>query len=138
MAGVIRRGAKLLHAFASCSVPRVTVILRKAYGGAYIVMNSKSLGADAVYAWPDAELGVMGAEGGIDIVYRRKLREQPELRGRLMVEYRETCLGASVAAARLSIDEVIEPASTREVVVSVLRQLREGQRPEFRHDNLPM
>ena len=115
-AGVIRHGAKLVRAFAAATVPRVTVVLRKAYGGAYITMNSKDLGADVVFAWPNAELGVMGAQPAVNIMHRRELAaaEDPAaLRAELAAAYAEEHLGAHVAAASGAIDEVIEPAETR-------------------------
>jgi propionyl-CoA carboxylase beta chain len=135
--GVIRKGAKLLYAFAEASVPRVTVVLRKAYGGAYIVMNSKSLGADAVFAWPGAELAVMGAEGAVDVIFRREIEAEPWRRGEFIDRYRAEATGPHIAAERLSIDEIIEPAETRSVIVMTLRQLARASSCQYRHDNLP-
>ncbi|HEY4279142.1 MAG TPA: acyl-CoA carboxylase subunit beta [Conexibacter sp.] len=115
-AGVIRHGAKLVRAFAAATVPRVTVVLRKAYGGAYITMNSKDLGADMVFAWPNAELGVMGAQPAVGIIHRRELAaaEDPAaLRAELAAAYAEEHLGAQVAAQGGFVDEVIEPHETR-------------------------
>jgi len=134
--GVIRRGAKLLYAFAEASVPRVTVVLRKAFGGAYIVMNSKSLGADAVFSWPGAELAVMGAEGALDVIYRKELAADPASRPDLLARYHAEA-ALSAPAERLSVDEVIQPSRTRHVVAATLRSLASAVRPEFRHDNLP-
>jgi acetyl-CoA carboxylase carboxyltransferase component len=136
-AGVIRKGAKLLHAFASATVPRVTVVLRKAFGGAYIVMNSRSLGADAVLAWPDAELAVMGAEGAADIIFRRQLEAEPERREDLVDSYRRDAMHVDLAARRGSVDEVIAPRDTRAAVTALLRSLRGAREPAFVHDNLP-
>jgi acetyl-CoA carboxylase carboxyltransferase component len=135
--GVIRKGAKLLYAFSEATVPRVTVVLRKAFGGAYIVMNSRSLGADAVFAWPGAELAVMGAEGAVDVVWRRDLERDPASRDALVERYREEAMAASLSAERLSVDEVIEPSQTRHAIAATLRSLAGALRPEFRHDNLP-
>jgi acetyl-CoA carboxylase carboxyltransferase component len=135
--GVIRKGAKLLYAFSEATVPRVTVVLRKAFGGAYIVMNSRSLGADAVFAWPGAELAVMGAEGAVDVVWRRELEQDPSRRVELLARYREEVMGSKLAAERLSVDEVIESSQTRHVVAATLRSLAGAVQPEFRHDNLP-
>jgi propionyl-CoA carboxylase beta chain len=135
--GIIRKGAKLLYAFAEATVPRVTVILRKAFGGAYIVMNSKSLGADAVYSWPGAEIAVMGAEGAVDVIYRRTLAEDPGRRPELLAQYRAEAMDPSVPADRLSVDEVINPAETRDRVAAALRSLERSVRPGYRHDNLP-
>ena len=135
--GIIRKGAKLLYAFAEATVPRVTVILRKAFGGAYIVMNSKSLGADAVFSWPGAEIAVMGAEGAVDVIYRRTLAEDPGRRPELLAQYRAEAMDPSVPADRLSVDEVINPAETRDRVAATLRSLERSVRPGYRHDNLP-
>jgi acetyl-CoA carboxylase carboxyltransferase component len=115
-AGVIRFGATLVRAFAAATVPRVTVVLRKAYGGAYITMNSKDLGADLVFAWPNAEIGVMGAQPAVGIIHRRELAaaDDPAAeRERLAAAYAEEHLGAHVAAAGGFVDEVIEPCETR-------------------------
>jgi acetyl-CoA carboxylase carboxyltransferase component len=114
--GVIRHGAKLVRAFAQATVPRVTVVLRKAYGGAYITMNSKDLGADLAFAWPNAELGVMGAQPAVGIMHRRELAaaEDPAARrAELAASYAEEHLGAHVAASAGFVDEVIEPHETR-------------------------
>jgi propionyl-CoA carboxylase beta chain len=135
--GVIRKGAKLLYAFSEATVPRVTVVLRKAFGGAYIVMNSRSLGADAVFAWPGAELAVMGAEGAVDVVWRRDLERDPGRRAELVGRYREEAMAPRLSAERLSVDEVIEPHRTRHAVAAALRSLLGAMRPGFRHDNLP-
>jgi propionyl-CoA carboxylase beta chain len=135
--GVIRRGAKLLFAYAEATVPRVTVILRKAFGGAYIVMNSRSLGADAVFCWPDAEIGVMGAEGAADVIFRRELAADPSRRAALIERYRAEATATRIPAERLSVDEVITPAETRRVVASTLRSLAGAITLQFRHDNLP-
>lgn len=135
--GAIRKGAKLLYAFAEATVPRVTVVLRKAFGGAYIVMNSKSLGADAVFSWPGAEMAVMGAEGAVDVIFRSALAEDPTRREKLVEIYRREAMSPMIGAERLSIDEIIEPAETRQVIGSTLRSLVRAVRPEFRHDNLP-
>lgn len=115
-AGVIRFGATLVRAFAAATVPRVTVVLRKAYGGAFITMNSKDLGADLVFAWPGAEIGVMGAHPAVGIIHRRELAaaEDPVAeRARLAAAYADEHLGAHVAAAQGFVDEVIEPRDTR-------------------------
>lgn len=135
--GVIRKGAKLLHAFASATVPRISVVLRKAYGGSYIVMNSRSLGADAVVAWPGAELAVMGAEGAADVIFRRQIEAEPERREDLIDSYRRDAMGVELAARGGSVDQIIEPHETRDTVVRLLRSLRNGRRPGFVHDNLP-
>jgi propionyl-CoA carboxylase beta chain len=132
--GIIRKGAKLLYAFAEATVPRVTVILRKAFGGAYIVMNSKSLGADAVFSWPTAELAVMGAEGAIDIIHRDAPSHR---RAELIARYRTEVMVPTIAAERLSVDEIIEPGQTRAVVHATLSSLAKAIPSGYRHDNLP-
>jgi propionyl-CoA carboxylase beta chain len=135
--GIIRKGAKLLYAYAEATTPRVTVLLRKAFGGAYIVMGSKALGADAVFSWPGAEAAVMGAEGAVDIIYRRELAADPSRRAELVAQYRAEAMSPHLPAERLSVDEVIAPDQTRAVVSTTLRSLRRAVRPGFRHDNLP-
>jgi acetyl-CoA carboxylase carboxyltransferase component len=124
--GVIRHGASLVRAFASARVPKLTVVLRKAYGGAYITMNSRDLGADLVLAWPHAEMGIMSARAAVGVVYRRDLEaaddRDAEL-GRLADLYAEEHLLAEVAAAGGFIDEVVDPAETRWRVASALRAL---------------
>lgn len=125
--GVIRRGAGLVHAFAAATVPRVTVILRKAFGGAFITMNSKDLGADYVFAWPSAEVGIMGARPAVGIVHRRELALAPDpesKRDELAERYAETHLRPEVAAAAGFLDELITPAETRDRVAGALRSLR--------------
>lgn len=135
--GVIRRGAKLLHAFTSATVPRISLVLRKAYGGAYIVMNSRSIGADAVLAWPGAELAVLGAEGAADLIFRREIEADPARREPLMEEYRRKAMDVGVAAGRGSVSEIIDPADSRSAIAALLRSLRGGAPRGFVHDNLP-
>jgi propionyl-CoA carboxylase beta chain len=135
--GIIRKGAKLLYAYAEATTPRVTIVLRKAFGGAYIVMGSKALGADAVFSWPGAEAAVMGAEGAVDIIYRRELAADPSRRAELVATYRAEAMAPHLPAERLSVDEVIAPEQTRSVLATTLRSLRRAARPGFRHDNLP-
>jgi acetyl-CoA carboxylase carboxyltransferase component len=125
-AGVIRHGASLVRAFAAASVPKVTVVLRKSYGGAYITMNSRDLGADLVLAWPSAELGIMSARAAVGIVNRRELlmADDPEAaRGRLAAAYADEHLRAEAAAAAGFVDEIIEPAQTRVRLAAALRVL---------------
>jgi methylmalonyl-CoA decarboxylase subunit alpha len=124
--GVIRHGAKLLHAFAEAVVPKVTVVLRKAYGGAYICMNSKDLGADLSLAWPDAEIGIMGPKQAVGVVHRRALAEadDPEAeRDRLAAEYADEHVSAAVAASQGFVDELVEPRDTRRRLASALAGL---------------
>ncbi len=125
-AGVIRFGATLVHAFAEATVPRVTVILRKAFGGAFITMNSKDLGADYVFAWPGAQIGVMGAKPAVGIIHRRELAAAPDpgaARERLAAGYASAQLHPDIAAASGFVDEVIAPTETRARVASALRSL---------------
>jgi len=135
--GVIRRGAKLLYAFTSATVPRISLVLRKAYGGAYIVMNSRSIGADAVLAWPGAQLAVLGAEGAADLIFRREIEAHPERREQLMDTYRSQAMDVGVAAGRGSVSEIIDPADSRAAIATLLRSLRGGPHRGFVHDNLP-
>jgi len=128
-AGVIRHGASLVHAFAQATVPRVTLILRKAFGGAFITMNSKDLGADYVFAWPTAEIGVMGATPAVGVIHRRALAavEDPEAeRARLARQYAEDQLRPQVAARTGYVDELIAPRDTRERLVWAFHSLCGG------------
>jgi acetyl-CoA/propionyl-CoA carboxylase carboxyl transferase subunit len=143
--GIIRHGAKLLYAYAEATVPMLTVILRKAYGGAYDVMCSKHLGADLNLAWPTAEIAVMGAEGAVEILFRRELegaaeKDRAALRDRLSGEYRAEFLNPYLAAERGYIDDVIDPAETRARLVSGLAMLatKRDDRPARKHGNLPL
>jgi acetyl-CoA carboxylase carboxyltransferase component len=141
--GIIRHGAKLLYAFCEATVPRICVITRKAYGGAYVVMNSKSIGADFAYAWPSAELAVMGASGAVEIVYRRDLMNADDpvaLRTSLIDDYEERYVTPYIAAERGFIDDVIDPAETRRVLsrsLDILRSKRE-ELPKRKHGNVPL
>lgn len=135
--GVIRKGAKLLHAYTNATVPRVTVVMRKAFGGAYIVMNSRSIGADAVLAWPGAELAVMGAEGAADVIFRRQIAEDPSAREQLADQYRDEAMDVQLAAGRGSVDEIIKPSETRTALIQLLAARRPSRARGFAHDNLP-
>lgn len=141
--GIIRHGAKLLFAFAEATVPKVTVITRKAYGGAYCVMSSKHIRTDANCAWPTAEIAVMGPEGAVNILYKQELGEAEDpatLRAKRVEEYREKLANPFVAAERGFIDEVIEPCTTRPWLIAALRSL-EGKRdknPPKKHGNIPL
>jgi propionyl-CoA carboxylase beta chain len=141
--GIIRRGAKLLYAYAEATVPLVTVITRKAYGGAYDVMGSKHLGADINLAWPTAQIAVMGAQGAVNILYRRELAaaDDPDSRrAELITEYEDTLANPYIAAERGYVDGVIKPSETRAQVVKALRALREKRRtlPSKKHGNIPL
>jgi acetyl-CoA/propionyl-CoA carboxylase carboxyl transferase subunit len=138
--GVVRRGAKLLHAFAEAVVPRVTLITRKSYGGAYIAMNSRSLGATAVFAWPDAEVAVMGAEAAVDILHRRRLaatspQERAAVRARLVHEHTVESGGVHRALALGVVDAVVNPAETRRRLAQALAEAPAGR---GHHGNIPL
>ena len=142
-AGLIRHGAKLLYAFGEASVPKITVITRKAYGGAYIVMNSKNMGGDFNYAWPSAEVAVMGPEGAIKILKRKELAkaENPEeLKQKFITEYRETTANPYIADEYGFIDEVIDPAVTRQKLISAFELLKNKNLEKMprKHGNLPL
>ncbi|MEX5712479.1 carboxyl transferase domain-containing protein [Parafrankia sp. FMc6] len=142
--GVVRRGAKLLYAFAEATVPRVTLVTRKSFGGAYIAMNSRSLGATAVFAWPDAELAVMGAEAAVGILHRRELAavdlaDRPERLRALAAEHQRTAGGASRAVELGLIDAVIEPADTRRRVAAAISEAaRTAPAGRVPHGNIPL
>src|SRR2546426_862572 len=143
--GIIRHGAKLLYAFAEATVPKLTVITRKAYGGAYCVMASKHIRTDANFAWPTAEIAVMGPEGAVNIVYKRELDRAPEvererLRQEKIAEFRERFANPYVAAERGYIDAVIEPSQTRAKLITALRALetKRDSNPKKKHGNIPL
>ena len=141
--GIIRHGAKVLFAYSAATVPKVTVILRKAYGGAYIAMCSRDLGADRAYAWPSAEIAVMGAEGAAEIVFGREIKaaDDPEARREELVEsYRTAFNNPYVAAARRYVDDVIQPADTRRVLAQALDTMHTKRelRPAKKHGLIPL
>jgi acetyl-CoA carboxylase carboxyltransferase component len=141
--GIIRHGAKLLYAYCESTVPRVQIITRKAYGGAYVVMNSKSIGCDLAFAWPSAELAVMGASGAVEIVYRRELAQAQDpaaRRAELVEEYTERHANPYEAAERGYVDDVIDPADTRKVLAQSLAFLRSKREelPKRKHGNVPL
>jgi len=141
--GIIRHGAKMLFAYAASTVPKITVILRKAYGGAYLAMCSKDMGADLVFAWPTAEIAVMGAEGATKILYRRELKEADDPKAKydeLVKDYEKTFAAPYQAASRGMITDVIEPQETRHVLALALRQTlsKRETRPPKKHGNIPL
>ena len=141
--GIIRHGAKILYAYSEATVPQISVILRKAYGGAYIAMNCRALGADFAFAWPTAEIAVMGPEGATNIIYRRDIEksENPnEIRTQKVNEYRERYANPYVTAARGWIDDVIEPKDTRRQLLAALESLKDKheERPRKKHGNFPV
>jgi acetyl-CoA carboxylase carboxyltransferase component len=141
--GIIRHGAKLLYAYCESTVPRIQIITRKAYGGAYVVMNSKSIGCDLAFAWPSAELAVMGPQGAVEILYRRELQSAADPAGRraeLVDEYTERFSNPYVAAERGFVDDVIDPAETRVKLIAGLEVLRTKREelPQRKHGNIPL
>jgi propionyl-CoA carboxylase beta chain len=141
--GIIRRGAKLLYAFTEATVPKITVITRKAYGGAYDVMNSKHMLADFNFAWPQAEIAVMGPEGAVNIIYRRDIAKSPtpdERRGKLIEDYKARFANPYAAAERGYIDDVIMPHETRPRLIKALETLKTKrvERPKRKHGNIPL
>jgi propionyl-CoA carboxylase beta chain len=137
--GLIKHGAKLLFAYSQCTVPLVTVITRKAFGGAYDVMASKHIGADVNYAWPTAQIAVMGAKGAVEIIFRAETGDPEKIAART-AEYEGRFLSPFVAAERGYIDEVIVPHSTRKRIARALAMLKSKsiERPSRKHDNLPL
>ena len=143
LGGIIKHGAKLLYAFAEATVPKITVITRKAYGGAYCVMSSKHIRTDVNFAWPTAEIAVIGAEGAVNIIYRRELKaskDAEKLRQEKVAEYREKFANPNVAAERGFVDEIIEPQYTRPKLINALRMLdtKKDSNPPKKHGNIPL
>ncbi|HEY9263978.1 MAG TPA: carboxyl transferase domain-containing protein, partial [Mycobacterium sp.] len=145
--GIIRRGAKLLYAYGEATVPKITVITRKSYGGAYCVMGSKDMGADVVVAWPTAQIAVMGASGAVGFVYRKELKDAAaegadvdSLRLELQQTYEDTLVNPYVAAERGYVDAVIPPSHTRGYIGTALRLLERKvvQTPPKKHGNIPL
>ena len=141
--GIIRHGAKLLYAFSEATVPRMTVITRKAYGGAYVVMNSKHIRADASFAWPTAEIAVMGASGAVNVIHRKAIaaaHDSEAKRAELIADYTEKFSNPYVAAERGYVDDVIHPAETRRRLVKTLDMLRSKREtiPQRKHGNIPL
>jgi acetyl-CoA carboxylase carboxyltransferase component len=142
-AGIIRRGAKLLYAYCEATVPRIQLILRKAYGGAYIVMDSKSIGADLSFAWPGNQVAVMGAAGAADVIFRREIAaasDPARRRLELVAEYADAVLDPYVAAERGLVDDIIQPAATRAVLIQAFAMLhtKRDRRPARKHGNIPL
>jgi len=146
--GIIKHGAKLLYAYCEATVPKITVITRKSYGGAYCVLSSKQVRGDINYAWPTAEIAVMGPDGAVNIIFRRELKEakDPEasasdaLRAELIEDYRKKFANPFVAAARGYVDDVIEPKETRPRLIRALELLenKRSKLPAKKHGNLPL
>jgi len=141
--GIIRHGAKLLYAFIEATVPRITVIVRKAYGGAYLVMNSKHIHCDINYAWPTAEIAVLGPRGAVEVIYRKEIKESnnPEVTmAEKMEHYRKAFVNPFLAAKRGYIDDVIFPRDTRHRLIRTLQFLesKKTRRPDRKHGNIPL
>ncbi|MGB3260642.1 acyl-CoA carboxylase subunit beta [Paenisporosarcina sp.] len=141
--GIIRHGAKILYAYSEATVPKMTVILRKAYGGAYVALNSKSIGADLVFSWPNAEIAVMGPQGAANVIFSREIAQSdnPEqTRATKIEEYREKFANPYVAAARGMVDDVIDPRDTRIKLIQALDMMRNKKetRPAKKHGNIPL
>ncbi|RIW33608.1 acyl-CoA carboxylase subunit beta [Bacillus salacetis] len=141
--GIIRHGAKILYAYSEATVPKMTVILRKAYGGAYVALNSKSIGADLVFSWPNAEIAVMGPQGAANIIFAREIQHSnnpEEVREQKIEEYREKFANPYVAAARGMVDDVIDPRETRIKLIQGLEMMRnkKEERPKKKHGNIPL
>ncbi|MCD8362612.1 MAG: acyl-CoA carboxylase subunit beta [Lachnospiraceae bacterium] len=141
--GIIRHGAKMLYAFSEATVPKISVIMRKAYGGAYIAMNSKNMGADIVYAWPEAEIAVMGADGAVNIAFKQAINaatDKEEAREHYVEEYKEKFMNPYVAASRGFVTEVIKPSETRQRLLSSLKMLKNKKVEQVpkKHGNIPL
>ncbi|MBQ8821084.1 MAG: methylmalonyl-CoA carboxyltransferase, partial [Lachnospiraceae bacterium] len=141
--GIIRHGAKVLYAYSEATVPKISLIMRKAYGGAYIAMNSKDMGADMVFAWPIAEIAVMGADGAVNIAFKRKIKNSsdPEaMRAQCKKEYEDRFLNPYVAASRGYVNEVIQTYETREKLLKALKVLKSKnvEAPKKKHGNIPL
>ena len=141
--GIIRHGAKILYAYSEATIPKITVILRKAYGGAYVALNSKAIGADLVYAWPNAEIAAMGAEGAANIIFAREIQKSDDpdaIRSQKIAEYRKKFANPYIAAARGMIDDIIDPRETRIKLIQGLEMLRNKKesRPQKKHGNIPL
>lgn len=141
--GIIRHGAKILYAYSEATVPKITVITRKAYGGAYVALNSKSIGADLVFAWPNAEIAVMGPHGAANVIFAKEIKEasNPEaVRAEKINLYREKFANPYIAAANGMVDDVIDPRDTRKRLINSFDMLRHKveQRPEKKHGNIPL
>ncbi|WP_278730001.1 carboxyl transferase domain-containing protein, partial [Anaerotruncus colihominis] len=135
--GIIRHGAKMLYAYSEATVPKITLILRKAYGGAYLAMCCRELGADVSFAWPDAEIAVMGPEGAANIIFRK---ETPEQRAQSIAQYKAEFATPYKAAEHAFVDDVIHPAESRQKIVAALEMLhtKEQSIPKKRHGNIPL
>jgi propionyl-CoA carboxylase beta chain len=141
--GIIRHGAKVLYAYSEATVPKISIITRKAYGGAYVVMSSKYLGTDVNYAWPSAEIAVLGAEGAVNILFKEEIDASPDpaaMRAKLAEDYRQKFNNPYHAASAGYVDDVIEPCETRAKIIAALAALRDkyAPAPPRKHGNMPV
>jgi propionyl-CoA carboxylase beta chain len=140
--GIIRHGAKLLYAYCEATVPKLTVITRKAYGGAFDVMGSKNVGGDFNFAWPTAEVAVMGAQGAVNLLYKKDIEKEggKERAASLVAEYKEKFANPYVAAELGYVDDVIMPSETRDILIAALKtqQNKRVERPARKHGNIPL
>jgi len=141
--GIIRHGAKILYAYSEATVPKVTLVTRKAYGGAYIAMCSKSLGADAVFAWPTAEIAVMGSEGAVNIIFKKEIsraENKESAKQKILEEYEAEFATPYKAAERGFVDDIIEPHTSRQRIVDAFNMLqgKREKRPPKKHGNIPL
>jgi len=139
--GIIRSGAKLLYAYSEATVPRVCIVVRKAYGGAYIVMDSIGLGADKLFAWPSGEIAVMGAEGAVDVIHRKELAESEDkdgLKQQLVDSYNKKFSNPDIAAQLGLIDNIIKPSETRKKIIDSFNDLSDKVELGDKHGNIPL
>jgi acetyl-CoA carboxylase carboxyltransferase component len=141
--GIIRHGAKILYAYSEATVPKITVITRKAYGGAYVAMCSKSLGADMVFAWPTAEVAVMGSEGAVNIIFKNdisKAEDKEAVKAKILTDYEAEFATPYKAAERGFVDDIIEPRTTRKRIIDAFNMLagKRERRPGKKHGNIPL
>jgi acetyl-CoA carboxylase carboxyltransferase component len=139
-AGIIRHGAKVLYAYSEATVPKIGIILRKAFGGAYIAMNSKKMGADLIFALPIAQVAVMGAEGAVDIMYKKEVAEDSSKRDEFIKEYEKHFMNPYIAASRGLVDEVIKPEEMKKTIKMALLSLdkKRVEEPWKKHGNIPL
>jgi len=138
--GIIRHGAKILYAYSEATVPKISLVMRKAYGGAYIALVSKDMGFDKVIAWPNAEIAVMGAEQAVNIIFRKELKTNEKIKNQKVKEYSEKFLNPYEAAKHGKVDIITEPKNTRKTLINCLEMLmtKRERRPAKKHGNIPV
>ena len=138
--GIIRHGAKVLYAYSEATVPKISLVMRKAYGGAYIALVSKDMGFDRVIAWPDAEIAVMGAEQAVNIIHRKELKGNEKIKAQKVKEYAEKFLNHYEATKHGKVDIITEQKNTRKVLINTLENLmtKRERRPSKKHGNMPL